>query len=110
MADDGKLYASLKMDMVEAYKEQVLPHADYFFPNQTEAELAFLFFSIDIFFWFFRFLVGRTFSSENDALAYESIVSWLSTLLMAVLLTNFIPSTMFEMLSFPVHFFLILPR
>eukprot|EP01128_Nolandella_sp_AFSM9_P009195 TRINITY_DN5815_c0_g1_i1.p1 TRINITY_DN5815_c0_g1~~TRINITY_DN5815_c0_g1_i1.p1 ORF type:complete len:320 (+),score=57.17 TRINITY_DN5815_c0_g1_i1:828-1787(+) len=52
MADDGKLYASLSMEMVESYKKLVLPHTDYLFPNQTECEL----------------LIGRSIQSEEEAL------------------------------------------
>jgi len=40
MGDDGQLYRSVPMEMVELYKKEVLPFADVLFPNQTEAEYA----------------------------------------------------------------------
>jgi len=39
MGDDGKLYPSVPMEMVEMYKNEVLCHANFLLPNQTECEL-----------------------------------------------------------------------
>jgi len=51
MGDSGKLYPSIPMEMVEMYKQEVLCHANFLLPNQTECE----------------FLTGVTIKSIEDA-------------------------------------------
>ena len=36
MGDDGKLYVS--KELVAIYRDEVISHADFLFPNQTECE------------------------------------------------------------------------
>ncbi|EGG25227.1 pyridoxal kinase [Cavenderia fasciculata] len=50
LGDNGKLY--VPEDLVSVYRDEVIPHADYLFPNQTEAEL----------------LTGVQIKNESDAL------------------------------------------
>ncbi len=72
MGDNGQMY--VPKELLEIYRDKLLPLADVITPNQFEAEYVFFFKLGKYYFWllflfnFYRLLTGKSITNETDAI------------------------------------------